>query len=396
MANSINDNYSINELLVNKNYTNPEHLYIHIPFCKKRCPYCSFYSTIYDNNDNTKDLFISALLKEIKLKDFLIAKNIRTIYLGGGTPSLLTSKDLEQIFNVVLKNHTLDDDIEITIEANPDDITKDLVSEWKNLGINRVSLGVENILEKHLKFLGREHTASNIRNAINIISKQGINNLSVDFIIGLPDETIDDLKENFKLLINNDIPHFSTYLLTIEEKTRLAKLIKNNPKLMLDDDKIINNTLQWYQWASENGYHHYEISNFSLPNYKSKHNLAYWIQKNYIGFGPSAHSYINPVRFWNVTSLKKYLIGLENNSLEYDYEIINKNEAYNEYVMTRLRLKEGIYFDDLKNKFGPKRAQYFANQACKISQKYLHKDQNRYYLTERGWLIMPFTNKIGL
>ena len=153
------------------------------------------------------------------------------------------------------------------------------MSEWKNLGINRVSLGVENILEKHLKFLGREHTASNIRNAINIISKQGINNLSVDFIIGLPDETIDDLKENFKLLINNDIPHFSTYLLTIEEKTRLAKLIKNNPKLMLDDDKIINNTLQWYQWASENGYHHYEISNFSLPNYKSKHNLAYWIQK---------------------------------------------------------------------------------------------------------------------
>jgi len=379
--------YTITSILSDYNYSLAEHLYIHIPFCRYRCPYCSFYSTIY-LNDDTKNQFLDALINEIEIKNFLLSKNIKTIYLGGGTPSMLSINDLGKIFDKILINHQLDKNAEITIEANPEDITKELVIGWQKIGINRVSLGVQNINEKHLQFLGRKHTKKQIINAIETLKNADFKNISLDFIIGLPEENIEDLKNNFQIILDYKIPHFSSYLLTIEEKTRLSSLVKKHPEIIQDDDDTLKNISQWYLWVKNSGYEHYEVSNFALPSYQSIHNTSYWTQKNYIGIGPSAHSYIHPCRLWNTSSLRTYNSIIKNDKLDFQYEILNEKNIFNEYIMTRLRLKEGVDLADLTNRFNKKIAQYFIDQSDKIPKEYIIKTNDKIYLTEEGWLIM--------
>ncbi len=378
--------YTINSILSNHNYSLAEHLYIHVPFCRYRCPYCSFYSTLY-LNDDTKNQFVSASINEIKFKDFLLSKNLKTIYLGGGTPSMLSITDIAKIFNEINRNHQIDDNAEITIEANPEDITKELVIGWQKIGINRVSLGVQNINEKHLQFLGRKHTKKQIINAIETLKNADFKNISLDFIIGLPEENIEDLKNNFQIILDYKIPHFSSYLLTIEEKTRLSNIVHKHPEILQDDDTTIKNISQWYLWAKNNGYQHYEVSNFAISPFQSKHNSSYWTQKNYIGIGPSAHSYIHPYRLWNTSSLRNYN-NVKNDKLDFQYEILNEKNIFNEYIMTRLRLKEGVDLSDLTLRFNKKIAQYFIDQANKIPKEFIIKTDDKIYLTEEGWLIM--------
>jgi oxygen-independent coproporphyrinogen-3 oxidase len=379
--------YTIASILSDCNYSLSEHLYIHVPFCRYRCPYCSFYSTIY-LNDDAKNQFVDALIKEIEIKNFLLSKKIKTIYLGGGTPSMLSINDLEKIFDKILINHQLDKNAEISIEANPEDINKELVKGWQKIGINRVSLGVQNINEKHLQFLGRKHTKKQIINAIETLKNADFQNISLDFIIGLPEENIEDLKNNFQIILDYKIPHFSSYLLTIEEKTRLSSLVKKHPEIIQDDDDTIKNISQWYLWVKNSGYEHYEVSNFALPSYQSIHNTSYWTQKNYIGIGPSAHSYIHPCRLWNTSSLRTYNSIIKNDKLDFQYEILNEKNIFNEYIMTRLRLKEGVDLADLTNRFNKKIAQYFIDQSDKIPKEYIIKTNDKIYLTEEGWLIM--------
>lgn len=378
--------YTINSILSDHNYSLAEHLYIHVPFCRYRCPYCSFYSTLY-LNDDTKNQFVSASINEIKFKDFLLSKNLKTIYLGGGTPSMLSITDIAKIFNEINRNHQIDDNAEITIEANPEDITKELVIGWQKIGINRVSLGVQNINEKHLQFLGRKHTKKQIINAIETLKNADFQNISLDFIIGLPEENIEDLKNNFQIILEYKIPHFSSYLLTIEEKTRLSNIVHKHPEILQDDDTTIKNISQWYLWAKNNGYQHYEVSNFAISPFQSKHNSSYWTQKNYIGIGPSAHSYIHPYRLWNTSSLRNYN-NVKNDKLDFQYEILNEKNIFNEYIMTRLRLKEGVDLSDLTLRFNKKIAQYFIDQADKIPKEFIIKTDDKIYLTEEGWLIM--------
>ncbi|MDI3545615.1 MAG: oxygen-independent coproporphyrinogen oxidase [Rikenellaceae bacterium] len=379
--------YTITSILSDYNYSLAEHLYIHIPFCRYRCPYCSFYSTIY-LNDDTKNQFLDALINEIEIKNFLLSKNIKTIYLGGGTPSMLSINDLGKIFDKILINHQLDKNAEITIEANPEDINIELVKGWQKIGINRVSLGVQNINEKHLQFLGRKHTKKQIINAIEILKNADFQNISLDFIIGLPEENIEDLKNNFQIILDYKIPHFSSYLLTIEEKTRLSNLVHKHPEILQDDDDTLKNISQWYLWAKNSGYEHYEVSNFSLSSYQSIHNSSYWTQKNYIGIGPSAHSYIHPFRLWNTSSLRNYNSLIKNDKLDFQYEILNEKNIFNEYIMTRLRLKEGICLADLTKRFNKKITQYLIEQTDKISREYIIKTNDKIYLTKEGWLIM--------
>lgn len=378
--------YTINSILSDHNYSLAEHLYIHVPFCRYRCPYCSFYSTLY-LNDDTKNQFVSASINEIKFKDFLLSKNLKTIYLGGGTPSMLSITDIAKIFNEINRNHQIDDNAEITIEANPEDITKELVIGWQKIGINRVSLGVQNINEKHLQFLGRKHTKKQIINAIETLKNADFQNISLDFIIGLPEENIEDLKNNFQIILDYKIPHFSSYLLTIEEKTRLSNIVHKHPEILQDDDTTLKNISQWYLWAKNNGYQHYEVSNFAISPFQSKHNSSYWTQKNYIGIGPSAHSYIHPYRLWNTSSLRNYN-NVKNDKLDFQYEILNEKNIFNEYIMTRLRLKEGVDLSDLTLRFNKKIAQYFIDQADKIPKEFIIKTDDKIYLTEEGWLIM--------
>lgn len=378
--------YTINSILSDHNYSLAEHLYIHVPFCRYRCPYCSFYSTLY-LNDDTKNQFVSASINEIKFKDFLLSKNLKTIYLGGGTPSMLSITDIAKIFNEINRNHQIDDNAEITIEANPEDITKELVIGWQKIGINRVSLGVQNINEKHLQFLGRKHTKKQIINAIETLKNADFKNISLDFIIGLPEENIEDLKNNFQIILDYKIPHFSSYLLTIEEKTRLSNIVHKHPEILQDDNTTLKNISQWYLWAKNNGYQHYEVSNFAISPFQSKHNSSYWTQKNYIGIGPSAHSYIHPYRLWNTFSLRNYN-NVKNDKLDFQYEILNEKNIFNEYIMTRLRLKEGVDLSDLTLRFNKKIAQYFIDQANKIPKEFIIKTDDKIYLTEEGWLIM--------
>ncbi len=378
--------YTINSILSDHNYSLAEHLYIHVPFCRYRCPYCSFYSTLY-LNDDTKNQFVSASINEIKFKDFLLSKNLKTIYLGGGTPSMLSITDIAKIFNEINRNHQIDDNAEITIEANPEDITKELVIGWQKIGINRVSLGVQNINEKHLQFLGRKHTKKQIINAIETLKNADFKNISLDFIIGLPEENIEDLKNNFQIILDYKIPHFSSYLLTIEEKTRLSNIVHKHPEILQDDNTTLKNISQWYLWAKNNGYQHYEVSNFAISPFQSKHNSSYWTQKNYIGIGPSAHSYIHPYRLWNTSSLRNYN-NVKNDKLDFQYEILNEKNIFNEYIMTRLRLKEGVDLSDLTLRFNKKIAQYFIDQADKIPKEFIIKTDDKIYLTEEGWLIM--------
>jgi len=378
--------YTINSILSDHNYSLAEHLYIHVPFCRYRCPYCSFYSTLY-LNDDTKNQFVSASINEIKFKDFLLSKNLKTIYLGGGTPSMLSITDIAKIFNEINRNHQIDDNAEITIEANPEDITKELVIGWQKIGINRVSLGVQNINEKHLQFLGRKHTKKQIINAIETLKNADFKNISLDFIIGLPEENIEDLKNNFQIILDYKIPHFSSYLLTIEEKTRLSNIVHKHPEILQDDNTTLKNISQWYLWAKNNGYQHYEVSNFAISPFQSKHNSSYWTQKNYIGIGPSAHSYIHPYRLWNTSSLRNYN-NVKNDKLDFQYEILNEKNIFNEYIMTRLRLKEGVDLADLTLRFNKKIAQYFIDQADKIPKEFIIKTDDKIYLTEEGWLIM--------
>ncbi|HNY75529.1 MAG TPA: radical SAM family heme chaperone HemW [Bacteroidales bacterium] len=378
--------YTINSILSDHNYSLAEHLYIHVPFCRYRCPYCSFYSTLY-LNDDTKNQFVSASINEIKFKDFLLSKNLKTIYLGGGTPSMLSITDIAKIFNEINRNHQIDDNAEITIEANPEDITKELVIGWQKIGINRVSLGVQNINEKHLQFLGRKHTKKQIINAIETLKNADFQNISLDFIIGLPEENIEDLKNNFQIILDYKIPHFSSYLLTIEEKTRLSNIVHKHPEILQDDNTTLKNISQWYLWAKNNGYQHYEVSNFAISPFQSKHNSSYWTQKNYIGIGPSAHSYIHPYRLWNTSSLRNYN-NVKNDKLDFQYEILNEKNIFNEYIMTRLRLKEGVDLSDLTLRFNKKIAQYFIDQANKIPKEFIIKTDDKIYLTEEGWLIM--------
>ncbi|HQP89530.1 MAG TPA: radical SAM family heme chaperone HemW [Bacteroidales bacterium] len=378
--------YTINSILSDHNYSLAEHLYIHVPFCRYRCPYCSFYSTLY-LNDDTKNQFVSASINEIKFKDFLLSKNLKTIYLGGGTPSMLSITDIAKIFNEINRNHQIDDNAEITIEANPEDITKELVIGWQKIGINRVSLGVQNINEKHLQFLGRKHTKKQIINAIETLKNADFKNISLDFIIGLPEENIEDLKNNFQIILDYKIPHFSSYLLTIEEKTRLSNIVHKHPEILQDDNTTLKNISQWYLWAKNNGYQHYEVSNFAISPFQSKHNSSYWTQKNYIGIGPSAHSYIHPYRLWNTSSLRNYN-NIKNDKLDFQYEILNEKNIFNEYIMTRLRLKEGVDLSDLTLRFNKKIAQYFIDQANKIPKEFIIKTDDKIYLTEEGWLIM--------
>lgn len=378
--------YTINSILSDHNYSLAEHLYIHVPFCRYRCPYCSFYSTLY-LNDDTKNQFVSASINEIKFKDFLLSKNLKTIYLGGGTPSMLSITDIAKIFNEINRNHQIDDNAEITIEANPEDITKELVIGWQKIGINRVSLGVQNINEKHLQFLGRKHTKKQIINAIETLKNADFKNISLDFIIGLPEENIEDLKNNFQIILDYKIPHFSSYLLTIEEKTRLSNIVHKHPEILQDDNTTLKNISQWYLWAKNNDYEHYEVSNFAISPFQSNHNSSYWTQKNYIGIGPSAHSYIHPYRLWNTSSLRNYN-NIKNDKLDFQYEILNEKNIFNEYIMTRLRLKEGVDLADLTLRFNKKIAQYFIDQADKIPKEFIIKTDDKIYLTEEGWLIM--------
>lgn len=358
-------------------------IYIHIPFCKQKCHYCNFFSVASLKN---KDQFIEALIKEIGLqKDYLKGEEVNTIYFGGGTPSVLSIDELKKIYDELLKYHKVSGDVEITLEANPDDLTKSKIKEISKSFINRFSIGVQSFFDDDLKYLNRVHSSSEAIFSIKSAQDAGFYNMTIDLIYGIPGLTMEKWQQNLDSFFDIDIPHLSAYSLTVEPKTALDLLIKKKKLPNVDEKKSIQHFEELIKQTEARDFIHYEISNFSKEGYYSKHNSLYWLGGNYLGLGPSAHSFNRVSRQWNVSSIRKYieLDIIDSNFME--KEVLSKDQQFNEYIMTSLRTSWGCDEEHIKNVLGE---QYF-NHLQKSIKKYvidgsLIKEKNIIKLSHKG------------
>jgi oxygen-independent coproporphyrinogen-3 oxidase len=314
-------------------------IYIHIPFCKQACHYCNFHfaTSLHYKND-----LLAALLKEAVLqKDYPGKEIIETIYIGGGTPSLCTKEEIGTILATIRSTYSVSKDAEITLEANPDDITEEKLKRWKEAGINRLSIGIQSFFEEDLRWMNRAHTAGqaieNLQRA-----KEHFDNITIDLIYGTPQLTNEKWKKNVETALSLNIPHLSCYALTVEPKTPLDKMIKQDKSANIDPDKQSEQFLLLMQWLEEAGYEHYEISNFAIPGWRSRHNAAYWQGANYLGLGPSAHSFNGNERQWNIANNTVYTDSISKGIVPFEKEILSDTQKKNEYIMTSLRTIEGL------------------------------------------------------
>ncbi|MGC4101624.1 radical SAM family heme chaperone HemW [Ferruginibacter sp.] len=330
-------------------------IYIHIPFCKQACNYCNFH---FSTSLQQKSALVNALLHEIQLTagGTEVKETISTLYFGGGTPSLLTADELQMIMDVLQQHFVFTPGMEVTLEANPDDITDDKLQQWKTLGINRLSVGIQSFLEAELQWMNRAHTAAESLVCIDRIKVAGFTNFSVDLIYGSPLLNDADWKKNVQTVIDKDIPHISCYALTVEPKTALDKMIAQKKKAPVDAERQAQQFLLLMQWMQEAGYEHYEISNFAKPGLRSKHNSSYWSGEKYFGFGPSAHSFNGRSRKWNVANNALYIQSLQKDTIPFEEEVLTPVQQLNEYIMTALRTMEGISTKYISTKFGEEKA----------------------------------------
>ncbi|MDR1436857.1 MAG: radical SAM family heme chaperone HemW [Candidatus Symbiothrix sp.] len=351
-------------------------VYFHIPFCRSRCVYCDFFSS---TSLREKGACIDAICKELQdRKDYLQGQEIRTIYFGGGTPSLLPAKDFDRIFQTFDRcfGSQCSSSREVTLEANPDDITPDYLHSIRHLPFNRISLGVQSFNNRELLFLNRRHDALSAINAVKRLQDAGYPNLSIDLIYGLPEQTRSIWEENLKQALALDVPHISAYHLTYEEGTPLFSRLERGLVKQVDEESSLRFFEILIDTLTENGFEHYEISNFAKPGYRSRHNSSYWNGTHYLGIGASAHSYNGSGRRWNKTQSG------------FDEEILDGRTAYNDFIITRLRTSEGIEVSELSRLFGEARQAYCLRQAEKhILNQGLKQSGNRLHLTRKGLFV---------
>ena len=356
-------------------------IYIHIPFCRQACHYCNFH---FATSLRGKNELVAALLKELELqKDFLGNEPVETIYYGGGTPSLLSIPDLKLISDSIKQYFTIKTDVEITLEANPDDINDEKLTGWKNTGTNRLSIGVQSFFDDDLKWMNRAHNAKQAVNSLQLaVSK--FNNITIDLIYGTPLTTNEKWKSNVEKALEYKIPHLSCYALTVEEKTPLQKMIRDKKEQNVNPDIQSKQFLLLMQWLTDAGYEHYEISNFCQPGFRSRHNSSYWQGKKYLGIGPSAHSYNGKSRQWNVSNNNIYVESLKKEIIPFEKEELTATQKLNEYIMTSLRTMEGL---DL-NKLSKEEKQKIESLSKKYIESGLMKNENKYLiLTREGKLL---------
>jgi len=355
-------------------------IYIHIPFCKQACNYCNFH---FSTSLRYKNELLAALLKETRLrKDYLANEKIETIYFGGGTPSILPISDLSLQIDQIRELFSISNDAEITLEANPDDIAEDKLTGWKQIGINRLSIGVQSFFEEDLQWMNRAHNAQQAIDNLQLAIKQ-FDNITIDLIYGHPLLTNEKWKQNVERIIELKIPHISCYALTVEPKTPLQKLISEKKKEEVSPEKQADQFLLLMDWLEVAGYEHYEISNFARPGFRSRHNTSYWQGKKYLGLGPSAHSFDGISRQWNVSNNKGYIDSLGENKIPFEKELLTPTQRINEYIMISLRTMEGLdlkQIGSLKSEVG-NRMQKFIDTG-KIILK-----ENRLILTKEGKLF---------
>ncbi|NMH25475.1 radical SAM family heme chaperone HemW [Flavobacterium solisilvae] len=363
-------------------------IYIHIPFCKQACHYCDFH---FSTSLKKKDEMVLALAKEIELRKNEFENDVvETIYFGGGTPSILEISDIKLLIDTVYSNYKVVGNPEITIEANPDDLSpslsfrRNLFEELKAIGVNRLSIGIQSFFEDDLQLMNRAHNADEAKRCLEFAT-QYFDNISIDLIYGMPNMSNEKWLQNIETALSFNVPHISSYALTVEPKTALKKLIQTG-KIDEPKDEVAQEHFQvLVDKLSENGFIHYELSNFGKENYFSKNNSAYWLGKKYIGIGPSAHSFNGTSRSWNISNNSIYLKSIAENKLPSETEILSKNDRYNEYVMTGLRTIWGISLDKVEKEFGTDFLEYLLKQSEKfIADDLLYLDEKILKPTSKG------------
>lgn len=373
-------------------------IYIHIPFCKQACHYCDFH---FSTSLKKKDEMIAALAKEIELRKSELLDSARsdsevveTIYFGGGTPSILQVSDLKLLIDAVCKNYKVVENPEITIEANPDDLisqalsfraqSRNLYEEYHSIGINRLSIGIQSFFEDDLKLMNRAHNSAEAKECLALAS-QYFDNISLDLIYGIPGMSNEKWLQNIETALSFNIPHISSYALTVEPKTALHTFIQKGIIPQPDDEVAQEHFQILVDKLTEHDFIHYELSNFGKENYFSKNNSSYWLGEKYIGIGPSAHSYDGEKRGWNVSNNSIYIKSIQENKLPIETEILSKTDRYNEYIMTGLRTIWGISLDRIENEFGKSYLDYLNQQSAKyIEDHLLFVDENVLRTTKNG------------
>jgi oxygen-independent coproporphyrinogen-3 oxidase len=360
-------------------------IYLHIPFCKQACTYCNFHFT---TSLRYKDAFVKALGKEAKAeKGYLNGETVNTIYFGGGTPSLLSLEDLKYTLQVLYENFPVAVDAEITMEANPDDVSVENVQAWKSLGVNRLSIGIQSFFEEELRWMNRAHNAAQARDCIENSYAAGIHNLSIDLIYGSPLLTDEMWEYNVKTATDYTIKHLSCYALTVEEKTPLHKTISLKKNVDVDSEKQARQFLQLMQWLRESGYEHYEVSNFAKPGFRSRHNSSYWKGVPYLGLGPSAHSFNGTERRWNMSNNNVYIKSVNEGSPQRGREQLTPAQQLNENVMISLRTAEGLDLDKIEKFWGEQEKNRIQNElATYINNGFVRMSSHLAQLTDEGML----------
>jgi oxygen-independent coproporphyrinogen-3 oxidase len=357
-------------------------IYIHIPFCKQACHYCDFH---FSTNLKKKDEMVLALVKEIEMRKSEFKDEIvETIYFGGGTPSILQIADLRFLIDSVYKNYKVVQNPEITVEANPDDLTENRIIELSKNKVNRLSIGIQSFFEDDLQLMNRAHNVEEAMKCLKIVTHY-FDNISIDLIYGVPEMSNEKWLQNIETALSFGVPHISSYALTVEPKTALHSFIQKGIIPSLDDEVAQEHFQILVDKLSENGFIHYELSNFGKENYFSKNNSSYWLGKKYIGIGPSAHSYDGKKRGWNVSNNSLYIKSIQENKLPIEIETLTKTDRYNEYIMTGLRTIWGVSLERIEQEFGKTYLDYLNQQAAKfIEDHLLFIDDNILRTTKKG------------
>lgn len=362
-------------------------IYIHIPFCKQKCSYCNFH---FSTSLKLKEDMLSSIIKEFSLRhQELENKKLDSLYFGGGTPSILEAKEIGKIIDEANRYFEFSSDMELTLEANPDDLNASFLKEINNIGVNRLSIGTQSFFEDDLKLMNRAHTAAEAESSIKRAQDFGLENISVDLIYGSPTSTMEQWKQNLAKIIELQVPHVSSYALTIEPKTILDNWISQQ-KIKSPDEAFQNDAFFYMsEFLKDNAFDHYEISNFGKPNFHSKHNSSYWEYKEYLGIGPSAHSYDGKnLRSWNVANNTKYIKSLSENQLPIEREELNENDRYNEMLMIGLRTQKGVDLMKFKNSFSSEMVSTFESSIQqKIKDGILKVENNRLVIPEQHWFM---------
>lgn len=361
-------------------------IYIHIPFCKSKCAYCNFFSLASESKIND---YVEALKKEIVLrKNYLGGETVKTIYFGGGTPSLLSVKNIEEILELLNKNYEIVSSPEITLEINPDTIDREKMSSLKKIGVNRMSVGIQSFDDEDLRYLGRRHDSRHAMQVLEDLKQTDFEKITLDLIYGMPTLTEEKWNKNLDIFFSTGITHLSAYALTVEPKTILGQRIEKGELQSVSEEETIRHYNILVERTKENSFEHYEISNFAKEGFRSQHNSIYWRDEKYLGLGPSAHSYDGKSRQWNISNLTKYIQLVGDAELFYEKEILSTEDKFNEYVMTSLRTSWGCDIEKIERDYGKSYAHHF----LKNIKKYLEngemlKENNTYFLSEEGKLF---------